>query len=222
MNQAEHKELTFAACELHFILWKGWYPVKASIIIQQGHNLVGITLHKHMSCPVVNMWAAVEIYYQNSCQSRSSGMYLVFEVIQDTWRSNMQIPSAYWNATLSCPLMASSCAFSYLVPISFWMLTIPWTCILCWQACISFCSISDESGTFLFLPCSQKMPLLMCFDMSIPREGSGVKTVCRLASLTPLAGSTTRRGAGSQRENFRDPISDHHSLGPWFEERQGD
>ena len=30
------------------------------------------------------------------------------------------------------------------------------------QACFSFCSVSDKSGGFLFLPCSHKMPLLIC------------------------------------------------------------
>ena len=32
-------------------------------------------------------------YYQKSCQSRFSGMYLVFEVFQDTWHSNKENPS---------------------------------------------------------------------------------------------------------------------------------
>ena len=67
-----------------------------------------------------DFWAAAEIDYQNSCQSRLSGVYLVSGVFQDTWRSNKENPSVYWGATLSCPLMASNCANSYLVPISFW------------------------------------------------------------------------------------------------------
>ena len=41
------------------------------------------------------------------CQSRSSGVSLVFQVFQETWRSNMENLSIYWNATLPCPLMAS-------------------------------------------------------------------------------------------------------------------
>ena len=49
-----------------------------------------------------------------------------FEVFQDAWRSNKENCSAHWNATLSCPLMASNYANSYLVPISFWMLTMLW------------------------------------------------------------------------------------------------
>ena len=34
---------------------------------------------------------AAEMYYLNSCRSRFSGVYLVFEVFQDTWRSNKEI-----------------------------------------------------------------------------------------------------------------------------------
>ena len=37
------------------------------------------------------------------------------------WPSNKENPSAYWHANLSCPLMASNDATSYLVSISFWM-----------------------------------------------------------------------------------------------------
>ena len=60
-----------------------------------------------------------KIYYQNSCQSCFSGVYLVFEVFQDTLQSNKENPSVYWHATLSCPLMASNCANVYVVLISF-------------------------------------------------------------------------------------------------------
>ena len=63
----------------------------------------------------------------NSRQSRFSGVCLVFdEVFQDTCRSNKESPSACWNAALSCPFMASNYANSYVVLISFWMLTMPW------------------------------------------------------------------------------------------------
>ena len=68
-------------------------------------------------------------------------------------------PSVSWNAALSCPLMASNYVKLYLVPISFWMLTIPWTfqepkkpknmlvvSYLALQVYISFCSVSDKSG----------------------------------------------------------------------------
>ena len=30
-------------------------------------------------------------YYQNSCRSRFSGVYLIFEVFQDIWHSNTEI-----------------------------------------------------------------------------------------------------------------------------------
>ena len=72
------------------------------------------------------MWAAAEIDYQSSCQSRLSGVHLVFEVFQDIWHSNKENPGVYWGAALSCPSIASNYANSYLVSILFWMLTIPW------------------------------------------------------------------------------------------------
>ena len=56
-----------------------------------------------------------------------SGVHLDIEVFQDTWHSNKDNPSVYWNATLSCdlscPLMASNDAPLYLVPISFFFKT---------------------------------------------------------------------------------------------------
>ena len=67
-------------------------------------------------------------------------VYLVFEVFQDVCRSNKENPSAYWNATLSCPCMASNYENSYLFPISFWVLTMPWIFI-----------ISRFTGVFLVL-----------------------------------------------------------------------
>ena len=90
----------------------------------------------------INMWAAAEIYYQTLCQSHFSGVYLVSEVFQD-WRSKKENPSLYWHATLSCPFMAWNNANLDLVPISFWMLTMPWIIypISFWQARISFCSV---------------------------------------------------------------------------------
>ena len=42
--------------------------------------------------------------YQKSCQYRFSDVYLVFEVLKDTWHSNEENPSAYCEATLSCIL----------------------------------------------------------------------------------------------------------------------
>ena len=52
----------------------------------------------------------------NSCSPKPYSACLRF---QDTWHSNKQNPSAYWHATLSCPLLASNYANLYLVPISF-------------------------------------------------------------------------------------------------------
>ena len=54
-----------------------------------------------------------------ACQSRFSGVYLVFKVFQDIWCSNKENPGALWSATLSCASMASNYANSHLVPISF-------------------------------------------------------------------------------------------------------
>ena len=39
--------------------------------------------------------AAAEIYYQNSCQSRFSGVYLAFAVFQDIWHSNKDTSIVY-------------------------------------------------------------------------------------------------------------------------------
>ena len=87
-----------------------------------------------------------------------SGVHLVVEVFQDTWCSNKENSSAHWGENLSCPLMASNYGKSYLVLISFWMLTMPWFfwSYLVLQTCISFCSVSDKSGACI------KMPLLVC------------------------------------------------------------
>ena len=45
-----------------------------------------------------------------------------FRVFQDAWCSNKENP----HAALSCPSMAPNYANSYLIRISFWMLTMPW------------------------------------------------------------------------------------------------
>ena len=71
-------------------------------------------------CHGTALMIILKIYYQNSCQSRFLGVYLVFEVFWDIWRSNKENPVASWNATLSCPSMASIYANLYLVLISFW------------------------------------------------------------------------------------------------------
>ena len=47
--------------------------------------------------PSQNIWAAVEICYLNSCQSRFSGVYLVFKVFQDTWHSLLACYPRGWN-----------------------------------------------------------------------------------------------------------------------------
>ena len=118
-------------------------------------------------------WAGAEIYHQYSCWSCLSGVYLVFEVFQETWHSNKENPSVCWHATLSYPLLASNYAHLYLVPISFCsrsdlvldadhslnFLGTQESVRNCWlalQTCISFCSVSDKSGALLFLPCSHK------------------------------------------------------------------
>ena len=79
-------------------------------------------------------------------------------MFQDTWRSNKENSSIYWGETLTRPLMASNYATPYLVPISFWMLTLPlyFLSYLVLQECIAFCSVSDKSGASMFLPCSRK------------------------------------------------------------------
>ena len=58
------------------------------------------------------------MYIILSWKSRFSGVYLVLEVFPDTWNSNKENPSVYWNATLSCPLMASNYANLYLVNLA--------------------------------------------------------------------------------------------------------
>ena len=70
----------------------------------------------------------VQIYYQNSCQSHFSGVYVVFEVFQDTWHSNQGKSRCLLDSHPVLSLtMASNYATPCLVLISFWMLTIPWT-----------------------------------------------------------------------------------------------
>ena len=95
-------------------------------------------------------------------------MYLVFEVFQDAWCSNKEKPSVFWHATLSCPLMASNYANSYLVPISFWSCSGCWPCLgslpyLVLQACISFCRVSDKVGASLCFCLSEDFSLLVTF-----------------------------------------------------------
>ena len=113
-----------------------WLPPRLLEDIRKYHAFSST----HMSCG-------------GSCQSRFSGVYLVFEVFQDTWGSNKGSPSVYWHATLSCPLMASNCGNSYLIPISFWMPTTPW---IFYPMRASRFVVFQTSGALLFLPCSHK------------------------------------------------------------------
>ena len=105
--------------------------------------------------------AAAEINYLNSCRSRFSGVFLVFEVFQTISGAPTRNPSVYWGATQSCPLMALKlCKFvsrSDLVLISFWMLTIPWIFDpISFYGASRFIVFQTKNGALLFLPCSHK------------------------------------------------------------------
>ena len=86
-------------------------------------------------------------------------------VILLVFRDIKENPSVYWNVTLSCPLMASSHATSYLVPISFLVLTMPWIfypislfrCESCFRAFL------NKNGAWMFLPCSIKNAVAQLF-----------------------------------------------------------
>ena len=65
---------------------------------------------------------------QHSCRFCSSSVYFVFEASQNTWHSNKENPSVYWNATLSYPLIASNYANLCLVQISFRSRSGCWPC----------------------------------------------------------------------------------------------
>ena len=104
-------------------------------------------------------WHGAEIYYLNSCRARFSGVYLVFEVFQDAWRSNRENPSVHWGATLSCPLMASNMqirisfrsrsdlvldadhALEFLEPISFYKCASRFVVFQTKMAHFSFCLV---------------------------------------------------------------------------------
>ena len=109
--------------------------------------------------PVKNIWAAAQIILPKFLPISFSSVHLVLQVFRDIWPSNKENPSACWHATLSCPFMASNYANSYLVPISFWSRSGCWPCLefflsdLVFQACISFYSVLDKSGAWMFLPC---------------------------------------------------------------------
>ena len=89
-----------------------------------------ISLKHHTASPNKHggeIWAAAEMYYLNVCQSRFSGVYLVFKVFQEIWwlnKENRGVLECY-----PCPSMPSNCANSYLVPISFWSRSGCWPCL---------------------------------------------------------------------------------------------
>ena len=87
-------------------------------------------------------------------------MHLVTVVFQEIWHSDKENLGASWNATLSCPSMASSSDLAPDADHSLDFLT-----YLVLQACISFCSVSDKSGALLFLPCSHKSAVAHVFSV---------------------------------------------------------
>ena len=105
-------------------------------------------------------------------------------MFQDTWHSNKKNPSAYWHATLSCPLVASNYVICILFRSRFDLVlkadhsldflgtqearfqVNSWESQAnlrkCWKSPISFCcvhlvcSVSDNDGALMLLPCSHK------------------------------------------------------------------
>ena len=71
------------------------------------------------------------MYYQNSCQSRFSGVYLVLEVFQDTGHSNKKI--LVYTRMLPClvpqwpQIVQTSISFRSRSHLVLNTLTIPWT-----------------------------------------------------------------------------------------------
>ena len=102
-------------------------------------------------------WAAAGIYFQNSCRSRFSGVYLVFEVFRTPGVPIRKI--IVYTGVLPC--LGPSWPQNLQIRISFcsrsgcWSFLGLFTCLVL-QARISFCSVSDKSGTSLFLPCSDE------------------------------------------------------------------
>ena len=102
-----------------------------------------------------------------SATSRSVTWRCLVSGFQDTWNSNKEIRVCTGMLPMFCPLIASDSANVNLVPISFLdadhaldpldrkkpkeMPVLPYLAL---EACISFCSVSDKTGAFLFLPCS--------------------------------------------------------------------
>ena len=111
-------------------------------------------------------------------QSHFSDVDLLLEVFQDIFHSNKANPSSSLNAILSCPFIASNYANGYLVPISFWMLTIPCNFWGEFEGIFQWYSgsfLSRFTGVYLSLqcfrqechtsnfPCSLHMSFVMCF-----------------------------------------------------------
>ena len=118
----------------------------------------------------------VKIYYLNSCQSRFSGVYLVLEVFQDTWRSNKENRSACWKLEC-CPVwslhglkLCKSVSRSDLVPISFWMLTTPWILYPIWfdRHASRFVVFQTKLAHSFFCLVPINMLLLMCCGSFVP------------------------------------------------------
>ena len=73
---------------------------------------------------------AAEVDYQNLCQSHFSGVYLVFEVLQDIWHCNQEI--IVYTEMLPClvpswPQIMQICISFPSRPDLVLELTIPWT-----------------------------------------------------------------------------------------------
>ena len=83
-------------------------------------------------------------------------MYLVLKAFRDIWPSNKENPSVCWHATLSCPLMASYSFRSRSDLVVDADHALDFLSYLAFQVCISFYSVLDKSGAWMFLPCSIK------------------------------------------------------------------
>ena len=112
-------------------------------------------------------------------------------MFQDTWRSNKENPSADWNAALSCPFMASNYANSHLVPISFWMLTMPWIFnpISFYRRVSRFVVFPTKVAHSCFCLVRIKMPLHTSFPMP-PSPNFGLLSYF-LRAITGLVESLT-------------------------------
>ena len=155
------------------------------------------------------LWAAAQIHCLNSCRSRFSGVYLVFEVFQDSWCSNKENPSAHWNAALSCPFMASAHGNSYLVLISFWTLTMPWI----FYPISRFVVLPTKVAHLCFCLVRIEMPLLVCLAFLIIRVfGRGPPTTHHPHKRPSSSGGIL----GGWCANFRNLRERQHMHHPQF------